>query len=480
MKILAVDVGGQHVKALLSGKRTPRRVVSGPNMTAATMVDAVKHMTADWSYDAVSLGYPGPVLQGKPFSEPHNLAAGWVGFDFAAAFGKPVKVVNDAAMQALGSYAGGRMLFLGLGTGLGSAMIVDGVLQPMELAHLPYKKGRSYEDYLGAQGRRRLGDKKWRHVVTDVTQALRVALEADDVVIGGGGAAALHHPPEGARLGSNSHAFVGGFRLWQRLQDPVAPPLTPGHARAPRPKPTSAVFLFDVDNTLLDNDRVIGDLRRHLLHELGPERTQHYFEIFEALRTELGYADYLGALQSYRVHYPHDPNVLAVSAFLTSYPFANRLFPGSLDVLEHAARFGTTVIFSDGDVVFQPRKVERSGLFEAVQRRVLIYIHKEHELHDVERRFPAEHYVLVDDKVRILTAVKKHWGKRLTTVFPRQGHYATAPDVQDYPPADVTIEHIADLLQYDLPALQRAASSGTKRSTAKSKFTKRSRPRRRA
>lgn len=223
------------------------------------------------------------------------------------------------------------------------------------------------------------------------------------------------------------------------------------------PARAAVVFLFDVDNTLLDNDRVIVDLRRYLAQELGDERALHYFEIFESLRTQLGYADYLGALQAYRIRYPRDPHVLAVSSFLVNYPFANRLFPGSLDVLEHAGRFGPTVILSDGDVVFQPRKVERSGLFEAVGRRVLIYIHKEHELEDVERRFPAEHYVLVDDKLRILTAVKQRWGRRLTTVLPRQGHYATGPDLQQYPGPDLTIERIGQLLDYDLPALLTAA-----------------------
>jgi FMN phosphatase YigB (HAD superfamily) len=231
---------------------------------------------------------------------------------------------------------------------------------------------------------------------------------------------------------------------------------------APHSSPApSVVFLFDVDNTLLDNDRVILDLRRYLVHELGAERTSHYFEIFERLREQLGYADYLGALQNYRNSYPRDPHVLAVASFLINYPFANRLFPGSLDALDHAAGFGLTVILSDGDVVFQPRKVERSGLFEAVDKRVLIYIHKELELDDVAHRFPADHYVLVDDKIRILSAVKARWGDKLTTVFPRQGHYATAPDVDSYPVADLTIDRIADLVQYDLPTLLRAATSSS-------------------
>jgi hypothetical protein len=221
--------------------------------------------------------------------------------------------------------------------------------------------------------------------------------------------------------------------------------------------PNKIVFLFDVDNTLLDNDRVIVDLRRYLTKEVGAERATQYFEIFETLRTELGYSDYLGALQRYRLIHPRDPHLLAVSSFLVNYPFANRLFPGSLDVLEHAAKFGPTVILSDGDVVFQPRKVERAGLFDAVEKRVLIYIHKEHELDDVERRYPADHYVLVDDKIRILTAVKKIWGDRLTTVFPRQGHYALAPEVADFPAPDLTLHRIGDFCDYDLPRLLDAA-----------------------
>ena len=182
------------------------------------------------------------------------------------------------------------------------------------------------------------------------------------------------------------------------------------------------VFLFDVDNTLLDNDRVSKDLRSFLEKEIGETRNNRYWEIFEELRTELGYADYLGALQNYRVEHPYDSHVLAVSTFLINYPFANRLFPNSLDVLEHCKKFGKVVILTDGDVVFQPRKVERSGLLEAVEKNILIYIHKEKELTDVERRYPAEHYVLVDDKLRILSAIKEIWGDKVTTVFPRQGH----------------------------------------------------------
>ena len=221
--------------------------------------------------------------------------------------------------------------------------------------------------------------------------------------------------------------------------------------------PGKVVFLFDVDNTLLDNDRVSADLRRYLRNEVGPGRAEQYFEIFEALRTELGYSDYLGALQRYRLVHPRDPHLLAVSSFLVNYPFANRLFPGSLDAVEHAAKFGETVILSAGDVVFQPRKVERAGLFDAVEKRVLIYIHKEQELDDVERRYPADHYVLVDDKIRILTAVKKVWGERLTTVFPRQGHYALAPEVATFPPPDITLARIGDFCDCDLPRLLAAA-----------------------
>ena len=218
------------------------------------------------------------------------------------------------------------------------------------------------------------------------------------------------------------------------------------------------VFLLDVDNTLLDNDRVVADLMRHLEREVGKERQQRYWAIFEELREELGYADYLGALQRYRVEHPRDPHLLTVSYFLINYPFANRLFPNSLDVIEHLRTWGPTVILSDGDVVFQPRKVERSGLFEAVERNVLIYIHKEVELDDVERRYPSDRYVLVDDKLRILSAVKKVWGKRVTTVFPRQGHYASDPKhLEGHAPADVTVERIGELLQHDLAGLLAAA-----------------------
>jgi FMN phosphatase YigB (HAD superfamily) len=217
--------------------------------------------------------------------------------------------------------------------------------------------------------------------------------------------------------------------------------------------PQRVVFLFDVDNTLLDNDRVSADLRRYLEGEVGAERSARYWAIFEELRAELGYADYLGALQRYRGEYPRDPHLLTVSSFLINYPFANRLFPNALDVLEMCRAWGPTVILSDGDVVFQPRKIERSALWDTVAGQVLIYIHKEQELEDVERRYPADHYVLVDDKVRILAAIKAVWGDRLTTVFPRQGHYAhDAQEIATYPPPDLTVERIGDLLEYDLPA----------------------------
>ena len=216
-------------------------------------------------------------------------------------------------------------------------------------------------------------------------------------------------------------------------------------------KQSKIVFLFDVDNTLLDNDRVTADLQRHLQREVGPERAQRYWAIFEQLRGELGYADYLGALQRYRIEYPRDPRLLIVSNFLVNYPFANRLYPNSLDAIEHVKQWGPVVILSDGDVVFQPRKVERSGLLEAVDGNALIYVHKEKELDDVEQRFPAEHYVMVDDKLRILTAMKTIWRERLTTVFPRQGHYALDPKtIATYPPADITVERLGDLVNYDL------------------------------
>lgn len=209
------------------------------------------------------------------------------------------------------------------------------------------------------------------------------------------------------------------------------------------------VFLFDVDNTLLDNDRVTEDLRKFLASEVGRKRSANYWLLFENLRKELGYADYLGTLQRYRIEYPYDSHLLAVSTYLVNYPFANRLFPNSLDVLEHFKTLGKVVILTDGDVVFQPRKIERSGLFEVVDHNILIYIHKERELKDVERRFPARHYVFVDDKVRLLAAFKDQWGERVTTVFPKQGHYAfDEAEVAKYRPADLSIGRIGEMLEY--------------------------------
>jgi FMN phosphatase YigB (HAD superfamily) len=211
------------------------------------------------------------------------------------------------------------------------------------------------------------------------------------------------------------------------------------------------VFLFDVDNTLLNNDHVTADLKRHLEQQVGPERQQRYWDIFEQLRTELGYADYLGALQRYRIEYPRDPGLLTVSHFFINYPFATRLYPDSLDAIEHVKQWGKAVVLSDGDVVFQPLKVERSGIYEAVNGNVLIYIHKEKELEDVERRFPASHYVLIDDKIRILSDVKKIWGDKVTTVFPRQGHYALDPKIiAAYPPADISIARIGELMNFKM------------------------------
>jgi polyphosphate glucokinase len=218
-RVLAIDVGGTHVKLLVMGSRARRRFYSGPGMTAAQMARGVKRAARGWTYDRVSIGYPGPVAGGRPLHEPANLGGGWVRYDFAKAFGCPVKVMNDAAMQALGSYRGGRMLFLGLGTGLGSAMVVEGVVEPMEIAHLPYQKGRTYEDYLGKRGLDRMGKKKWRRHVADVVQKLTAALEPDDVVIGGGNVSKLKTLPEGTRAGSNANAFRGGFRLWAREGD---------------------------------------------------------------------------------------------------------------------------------------------------------------------------------------------------------------------------------------------------------------------
>jgi len=220
----------------------------------------------------------------------------------------------------------------------------------------------------------------------------------------------------------------------------------------------ATVFLFDVDNTLIDNDRVANDLRRHLKEKVGEGCEQRYWDIFEKLRTELGYADYLGALQRYRVEQPREPKLLAVSYFMINYPFANRLYPESLDAVEHAKELGRAAILSDGDVVFQPRKVDRSGLYDIFDGHVLIYVHKEAELADVEAKYPAEHYVMVDDKVRLLTAMKKYWGKRVTTVFPRQGHYALDEKlVAQYPKPDIALERIGDLQKYSLDQILAAA-----------------------
>jgi polyphosphate glucokinase len=214
-RVLAIDVGGTHVKLRVSGRRETREFKSGPTMTPRQMVAHVRRLTADLKFDVVSIGYPGVVVHGKIVTEPYNLARGWVGFDFRKAFARPTQLMNDAAMQAIGSYEGGRMLFLGLGTGLGSALVVDGTVAPMELAHLPYKRGRSYEDYVGDRGRRRLGAKKWRRTVAIVVEQLSKALEVDYVVIGGGNARKLKKLPKNARLGNNEFAFLGGFRVWR-------------------------------------------------------------------------------------------------------------------------------------------------------------------------------------------------------------------------------------------------------------------------
>jgi len=215
-KVLVIDVGGTHVKMLATGQKDSRKYPSGPTMTPRKMVRLVKKLVRDWKFDCVSLGYPGPIINGHPLREPHNLGGGWVGFNFRSAFGCPVTIINDAAMQALGSYKGGRMLFLGLGTGLGSAMIVNGMLEPMELAHLIYKNGKTYEDYLGSRGLERYGKKKWRHYVAKITKSLKTALEADYVVLGGGNSKKLKQLPPGTRLGNNKNAFLGGFRMWHK------------------------------------------------------------------------------------------------------------------------------------------------------------------------------------------------------------------------------------------------------------------------
>lgn len=223
MQILVIDVGGTHVKVLATGQQTARKFLSGPTLTPEKMVAGVLKAAEGWQFEAASIGYPGPVLRGKPVSEPHNLAPGWVGFNFEAALKCPIKLINDAAMQALGSYKQGKMLFLGLGTGLGSAMIVDGIVEPMELAHLPYKKG-TYEDYVGVRGLERVGKKKWRHYVDDVVALLVAALEPDDVVLGGGNVKRLKTMPPRCRAGDNRNAFLGGFRLWEDADRPKGSP----------------------------------------------------------------------------------------------------------------------------------------------------------------------------------------------------------------------------------------------------------------
>jgi polyphosphate glucokinase len=235
MNVLVIDVGGTHVKILATGQTEPRKFDSGPTLTAAQMATRVKRLATDWPFDVVSIGYPGPVLHGKPVSEPHNLAPGWVAFDFKAAFGCHVKVVNDAAMQALGSYQGGKMLFLGLGTGLGTTLIVDGIIEPMELGHLPYKKA-TYEDYVGIRGLKKHGVNKWRRHVADVVKLLVAALQPDDVVLGGGNVKRLEKLPPGCRAGDNANAFIGGFRLWQDARGSSRPMRARKSAKKTKPK----------------------------------------------------------------------------------------------------------------------------------------------------------------------------------------------------------------------------------------------------
>jgi polyphosphate glucokinase len=220
LNVLVVDIGGTHVKVLATGQAQRREFPSGPTLTPTEMVSGVKKLTAEWKYDVVSIGYPGPVVRDRPVAEPHNLAAGWMGFRFGEAFGCPVKLINDAAMQALGSYQGGKLLFLGLGTGLGSAMVVDGIVEPMELGHLPYKKA-TYEDYVGLRGLEKWGKRKWRGHVADVVARLIAALQPDDVVLGGGNLKKLKELPQGCRAGDNANAFLGGFRLWEQTGDGV-------------------------------------------------------------------------------------------------------------------------------------------------------------------------------------------------------------------------------------------------------------------
>lgn len=239
MNVLAVDVGGTHVKILATGQKEGREFASGPELTAKQMVAGVKKLAGDWKYDAVAIGYPGPVLRNRPVAEPHNLGPGWVAFDYEAAFGCPTKLINDAAMQALGGYKGGKLLFLGLGTGLGTAMIVDGIVEPMELGHLPYRKA-TYEDYVGLRGLKHYGKKKWRKHVADVIERLRAALEPDDVLIGGGNAKKLAAPPPGCRLGENANAFLGGFRLWRQAAEGKRAARSPARPRLKAHSPKAA------------------------------------------------------------------------------------------------------------------------------------------------------------------------------------------------------------------------------------------------
>lgn len=227
MNVLVVDVGGSHVKVLASGQKESGNFESGRGMPPQRMVEGVRKIASDWNYDAVTIGYPGPVLRNRLIAEPHNLARGWVGFNFETAFGYPIKLINDAAMQALGSYQGGKMLFLGLGTGLGSTLIVDGLVEPMELGHSPYKKA-TYEDYVGQRGLERRGKRKWRRHVDDVVTRLIAALEPDDVVLGGGNVRWLKNLPPSCRLGDNANAFLGGFRLWEACREPKNPTAGPG------------------------------------------------------------------------------------------------------------------------------------------------------------------------------------------------------------------------------------------------------------
>jgi polyphosphate glucokinase len=245
LKVLVVDVGGNNVKVLASGEKVARKIPSGPALTARRMVSAVKRATADWRYDAVSIGFPGPVRDGHPVKEPVNLGRGWVRFDYARAFGKPVRIVNDAVMQALGSYRGGRMLFLGLGTGLGAALVVEGHLQPLELAHLPYRAGKTYEEFMGKRAQDRMGKKRWRRVVAEIVPRLLEAFQVDEIVLGGGNVKQIKALPRGARPGDNANAFAGGFRLWERAaarrrRAATVVPAVPAVKQRPRPRRRAA------------------------------------------------------------------------------------------------------------------------------------------------------------------------------------------------------------------------------------------------